>query len=429
MTPVRRFLVFAVFALCAFVPALVHATPARAGEEEHATVLDAARAFHRAVDSGDPEKVAAFGATAKGPFTAAERAMELAGCRACLERLKGKPWELGQEYPAKDVEGAWRVQVKAGDAPHVLLTAKRFQGAWYVLGVDDLVPELFLRRDPPVVDPTTAAPSGEGPKAVLEAVLAAARRDDPDGKSFADRLLWHRYGLRTYDADLVGPLMEMLAHARAAKVAPRVADAPAAGGGPADKHAVLRVDVGDRAYEVLLVLETAWFLVRAWDLRPAGSAPKAAERKGAGEVGLSGPDEGLTGGGALVAASREEAAAARAAAERLLAALDAADTRAFAAGMGEAGPGGVKPSDAKGLDPTVETLHQRYGARPRRLGRVEAEASAAGVRRLAVPVLVGDAEDLLWMWFQAHEGRWWLVSLSEGSPEGFVPDEGTTPPK
>ena len=32
--------------------------------------------------------------------------MELAGCRACLERLKGKPWDLGQEYPAKDVEGA-----------------------------------------------------------------------------------------------------------------------------------------------------------------------------------------------------------------------------------------------------------------------------------------------------------------------------------
>jgi len=45
------------------------------------------------------------------------------------------------------------------------------------------------------------------------------------------------------------------------------------------------------------------------------------------------------------------------------------------------------------------------------------------VRRLAVPVLVGEAEDLLWMWFQAQDGRLWLVSLSEGAPEGFVPDE------
>jgi len=420
MTPARRFLLVAALVLGGSVPPNADAPAAWAGEEEPASVLDAARGFHRAVDSGDPEKVAAFGATAKGPFSAAERAMELEGCRACLERLKGKAWELGQEYPAKDVEGAWRIQVKAGDGPYVLLTAKRFAGAWYVLGVDDLVPELFLRRDPPVVDPTTAAPPGEGPKAVLEAVLSAARRDDPDGKTFADRLLWHRYGLRTYDADLVGPLMEMLAHARAAKEPPRVADAPAGGGGPTDKHAVLRVDVGERAYEVLLVWETGWFLVRAWDVRPA-PASKPSGGKGSGEVGGAG-------GGALVAATREEASAARSAAERLLAALDASDAKTFAAGMGEPVPGGVKPSDAKGLEAAVATLHQRYGARPRRLGRVEAEATA-GVRRLAVPVLVGEAEELLWMWFQAHEGRWWLVSLSEGSPEGFVPEEPTAPPK
>src|SRR5690606_24247475 len=203
----------------------------------------------------------------QGPFTAAERAEEIAGCRACLERLKGKAWELGQEYPAKDVECAWRIQVKAGDGPYVLLTAKRFAGAWYVLGVDDLVPELFIRRDPPVIDPTTAAPRSEGPKAVLEAVLAAARRHEPDARTFSDRLLWHRYGLRTYDADLVGPLLEMLAHARQAKAPPRVAEAPAGGGAAGDRHAVLRVDVADRAYEVLLVLETDWFLVRAWDVR------------------------------------------------------------------------------------------------------------------------------------------------------------------
>ena len=218
MTPARPRLhtlaLVLAFALGCVATALVRATPAHAGEDARASVLEAARGFHRAVDSGDPEKVAAFGATASGPFSAAERAMELAGCRACLERLKGKPWDLGQEYPAKDVEGAWRLQVKAGDGPYVLLTVKRFDGAWYVLGVDDLVPELFLRRDPPVVDPTTARTAGDSPKAVLEAVLAAARRDDPDAQTFADRLLWHRYGLRTYDAALVGPLLEMLVHAR-----------------------------------------------------------------------------------------------------------------------------------------------------------------------------------------------------------------------
>jgi hypothetical protein len=397
--------------------ALSGASPAAGGEtEDRSTLLGAARAFHAAVESGELARVARFGCTAKGPFTEAEVKEAAKSVFATLTKIRGRAWEFGPEVAVKDVPGGKRIAVKTSPTSALLLTGIAFEGRWCFLSVDDLNPEEFTPRDPPVVDPApTLAPAPavdpEVERAVKE-VVGTMLRVPAAGEDGASWLLWRRYGLKELPRDLVGELAGMLQVLRAPEEKVEPAAVLSVGGTAPHRH--VRVRLAHRApaphaffssaWIVLLVEAEGWKVVRAdLDVSP----PPLVELSPVVTVAM--PEKVV------------------AAAETLLAAIDASDAKGFAAQSATiAGVERRRPGEAD-VKEQIQTLHGKYGARARKIG-VPVPDSRRGIDEFVVPVLFGDGDDLLYLAFVDEGGAWRLSSLSEGSPADFV-ERPATPVK
>ena len=390
--PLSSLLAFALLSLAL-------AAGSRADEPaDRSTLIATARAFHAAVESGELAKIAAFGCTAKAPFSEAEVRDAAKSVLGSLKKMRGRAWEFGRESAVKDAAGSRRLEVKTSPSGALLLTGIAFDGRWYLLSVDDLQPDQFAPRDPPLVDPAPTlqpAPAldAEIEKAVKDVVTAMARVPAA-GDDASAWLLWRRHGIGKLPEALVGDLPALLEALRSSAAKPFTVEVVATGGAAPHRHARARVSVPTLVWSrwtILFIEAEGWKAVRAES--EALSIPEPAPP--------------------------EAAAKAVAAAESCLAAVDAADAKGFAArSVDLSGTTPRRPSEAD-VKAQLEALHGKYGARPHKVGAPALE-KVRGRDGLAVPVLFGDAEDLLQLVLVEEGGEWLLASVSEGSPADFV---------
>jgi hypothetical protein len=393
LAPVAAFLTLAL-ALCA-----LRAT-AEETSEDRSTVVGAARAFHAAVESGELARIARFGCTVKGPFTEPELKEAAKSVFGTLGKIRGRSWEFGEEVDVKDLPGGRRLEVKTSPTSALSLTAVAFDGHWCFLSVDELDLSAFTPRDPPVVDPAPViAPAPtvdpEAEKAVKEVVAMALKLPAP-GDDASSWLLWRSHGIHELPRGLVGDLHDVLASVRALGARPSV-EVFSVGGKPPHRHARVRVAVSMPvlpAWILLLVEAEGWKVARA-------------------DVDLVGP---------VLGQERSDIKVLIEAAEALLASIDAANAKDFAAWSARIRPESRIATEAD-VKAQLEVLHAKYGARPRKIGRPAPDAAG-----MAVPVLFGDGEDLLYLVFTDENRRWRLATLSEGAPADFV-ERGAAPPK
>ncbi len=109
----------------------------------------------------------------------------------------------------------------------------------------------------------------------------------------------------------------------------------------------------------------------------------------------------------------------RAAAESLLAAIDAYDPKRFASLAVEPKDKTFRPLEAKEVDATVSDLHQKYGARPRKVVLDPSSAYALGVA--SATVVFGEREDAISLTFTKVDGVWKLSSIGSADPEAVDP--------
>lgn len=403
MAPRLRLLALLLLASLAVAP--------RAGgdePEDRSTLTSAARAFHAAVESGELARIARFGCTTKGPFTPDEVREAGKSVFASLPKMRGRAWEFGPEVHISDLPGGKRLAVRTSPSSALTLTGLPFDGRWCFLSVDELDPSAFTPRDPPLVDPApalTAAPAvdPEVERAVKE-VLATMRRVPAAGDDASSWLLWRRYGMRDLPRELVGDLWDFVPLLRLDPPDPLSVTVLGSGGAAPRRHAVVRVGLKGRTWAAVL-LESDGFKVVRVDAEP-DSEPRLRSVR--------------TQGGAFL--GRE------ANVDQVLTAIDANDAPAFAALSVNLGATPLATPAADAVKSQVEALHGKYGQRPRKVGPRKPE-TFKGREGFAVPVLFGDAEDLLWLGFVVVEDAARLAVISEGDPAEFPPGPAPAPAK
>ena len=127
--------------------------------------------------------------------------------------------------------------------------------------------------------------------------------------------------------------------------------------------------------------------------------------------------------GRLASTPSPDEAGVRKAADALLAAIDAYDTKAFAALCVEkAKDGRLVPSDPKALAATLSDLHQKYGALARTVRVLSVPPDSADA---IVGVAFGDESDAIELTLTRVDGAWKLSTISSASLDEITPP----PPK
>jgi hypothetical protein len=218
--------------------------------------------------------------------------------------------------------------------------------------------------------------------------------------------LWSRYGLDPFDVRLAGQLREFTDVFRDSNNA--VSDAIIDGTVPHRRARIAVLPRGhDVAFEISLVEEDGWRIVRADRVAPSERTP-------------------------IDVAATVTSIELSAAATSLWKAIDNDDTKTFVAVCANWKDGALLDVEAKAVEEMLTDFHQKYGLRPRRILKPKA---IEGSDEFEVPVLIGDREVLLLCGMRKDaKGAWRLVRVSDGDPAS-VEDEkpaepamGETPP-